>query len=90
MVARGYFEHGPFAERLSRFGFDEGTVGENLGWRSSRQGVVPKLIQMWLGSPTHRRVLLSPTFRAVGVGVRVGPFKGWSRAVVVTTDFWSA
>ena len=45
---------------------------------------------MWLGSPSHRRVLLQRTFRAVGVGIRIGPFKGWDRAIVVTVDFWSA
>jgi len=90
MVDHGYFEHGPFAWRLMRFGFETGTVGENLGWRSSRQGAVSTLVEMWLRSSSHRAVLLSADFRAVGVGARIGPFKGWDRAIVVTVDFWSA
>ena len=47
------------------------------------------IVEMWLGSPSHRYVLLSPRFRAVGVGIRVGSFMGCSRALVVTADFWS-
>jgi len=90
MVEHGYFEHGPFAWRLMRFGFETGIVGENLGWRNSRQDAVSALVEMWLRSSSHRAVLLNAGFRAVGVGIRVGPFKGWDCAIVVTVDFWSA
>jgi uncharacterized protein YkwD len=89
MVERQYFEHGPFGERLKRFGFKTGTVGENLGWLNNHTLAAPRLIRMWLRSPSHREVLLHPRLRVVGVGIRVGPFMGWDRAVVVTVDFWS-
>jgi uncharacterized protein YkwD len=89
MVERQYFEHGPFGERLRRFGFKTGTVGENLGWLNNDKLAAPRLIRMWLRSPSHREVLLSTRLRVVGVGIRVGPFMGWDRAVVVTVDFWS-
>ena len=89
MVERGYFEHGTVSRRLTRFGIKTGTVGENLGWRSSHRSAVPTLIDMWLRSPSHRAILLSPRFRAVGVGTGVGSFKGWDGAIVVTADFWS-
>lgn len=89
MVERQYFEHGPFGERLKRFGFKTGTVGENLGWLNNHQLAAPRLIRMWLRSPSHREVLLHPRLKVVGVGIRVGPFMGWDRAVVVTVDFWS-
>ncbi len=90
MINRGYFEHGPVSRRLIRFGFKAGTIGENLGWQTTHKNAVPALIGMWLGSPPHRKILLSRQFHAVGVGIRVGRFKGWDRAVVVTVDFWTA
>jgi uncharacterized protein YkwD len=89
MIDRGYFEHGVVAQRLTRFGIKTGTVGENLGWRSSRTSAVPTLIEAWLRSPSHRAVLLRPQFRSVGVGTGTGMFKGWDGAIVVTVDFWS-
>jgi hypothetical protein len=30
---------------------------------------------------------LDPNFRHLGVGISIGPFRGWKTAVVVTTDF---
>jgi len=89
MVDRSYFAHGPVSQRLTRFGVKTGTVGENLGWRSTRKSAAPALVEMWLRSPSHRAVLLSTQFRAVGVGTGIGPFKGWAGAIVVTVDFWS-
>jgi uncharacterized protein YkwD len=89
MVDRGYFEHGSVSRRLTRFGIKTGTVGENLGWRSSRKSAVPMLIDMWLRSPSHRAILLRPQFRSVGVGTGIGQFRGWDNAIVVTVDFWS-
>ena len=89
MIDRGYFEHGVVAQRLTRFGIKTGTVGENLGWRSSRRSAVSTLVEMWLRSPSHRAVLLRPQFRSVGVGTGTGLFKGWDGAIVVTVDFWS-
>ena len=89
MVERRYFEHGPFAQRLKRYGFTSGTVGENLGWLNNRRLAALRLVEMWMKSPSHREVLLHPRLRVVGVGIRVGQFKGWDHAIVVTVDFWS-
>lgn len=89
MVDGGHFDHGPVSRRLTRFGVKTGTVGENIGWKSSRESAVPMLIEMWLRSPPHRAVLLSHRFRSVGVGVGIGSFKGSDGAIVVTADFWS-
>jgi uncharacterized protein YkwD len=87
MVDRGYFAHGDIAVRISRFGVPSGEVGENLGWSAQTDGSTELLTSMWLRSPEHRSVLLDPHFDNVGVGVAVGPFRGWPRALVVTTDF---
>jgi uncharacterized protein YkwD len=88
MVAEGYFGHRVFWKRLDRFGVPDGNVGENLGWDVHLGDAVRELVSMWLKSPDHRGVLLSGKYDEVGIGVTVGPFKGFPQALVVTTDFY--
>jgi len=93
MVQGGYFQHGAsWWRRLEAVGVTRGTVGEILGWygHPAVAVAVPVLVKMWLQSPEHRRILLNPIYRNVGVGVAVGRFEGYSTAVVVTADFWSS
>ena len=87
MIRRGYFSHGVFWQRLERFGVTSGNVGEDLGWDSHLDVAVPEIVGMWLRSKPHRDVLLSPKYRDFGVGVSVGPFEGYRKAIVVTADF---
>lgn len=49
-------------------GFRLWSVGENLLW-ASPGFTPPSAVQQWLESPTHRRVLLSRSWRELGVGV---------------------
>jgi uncharacterized protein YkwD len=88
MVQRGYFAHDLFSRRLQSFGVGIGVVGEDLGWDSHLEIAVPELIELWLESPKHRRVLLDPRYRLVGLGVVKGPFRGYRQAIVVTADFY--
>jgi uncharacterized protein YkwD len=85
MLARDYFSHGDFASRVRRFASFR-RVGETLAW-SSRCGA-RQFVRMWLHSPPHRAVLLSRSFRRIGVGRRVGSL-GAQRACIVTADFAS-
>ena len=87
MVRRHYFAHRVFWRRLEQFGLTSGRVGEDLGWDSHLEIAVPELIRMWLRSQPHRAVLLNPNYQDVGVGVRIGPFAGYRKAIVVTADF---
>jgi uncharacterized protein YkwD len=49
-------------------GYGSWIAGENLLWASP--GFVPaSAVQQWLNSPVHRRVLLSSSWREVGIGV---------------------
>lgn len=49
-------------------GFRSWSVGENLLWASP--GFSPgNAVQQWLDSPTHRRVMLSRSWRELGIGV---------------------
>jgi uncharacterized protein YkwD len=45
-----------------------------------------RVVRAWMNSPGHRRLLLEPGFRLVGVGARRGRVPG-DRAVYVTADF---
>src|SRR5581483_7265875 len=91
MVATGTFEHGAaWWRRLVGAGATGTHVGENLGWCAVSVcpgGAPATLVAEWLASPDHRANILDPRFSHVGIGIAVGPFRGWPAAYVVTTDF---
>lgn len=61
----------PFYVRLYRAGFPRSkAVGETIGIVTGcSTSASAQIVQMWLDSPPHRRILLSPRYRVVGVGV---------------------
>ena len=99
MAELGFFEHAsndgtPFWKRLLRTygtsGYGSWSVGENLLWHSARIDAAAA-VKNWMKSPAHRRNILSPVFRDVGVGVvwatsAPGAFGGRD-ALVATCDF---
>lgn len=87
MLRRDYFAHGPFLSRLVAFGVRGPIVGENLGWGVGARARAGWIVQAWLNSPLHRRNLLRPGFRQVGVASLRGTFRGIAEARVVTADF---
>jgi uncharacterized protein YkwD len=87
MLRRGYFGHGAFARRLSRFGARGPRLGENLAWGTGSAADERYIVQRWLASPPHRANLLRPGFRRIGVGAVVGSFSGHDSARLVTADF---
>jgi len=56
-------------------------LGEALEWHSGSRFKVWKTVRAWLGSPSHRNILLSPVMRRAGAGVTRGRF-GSGRAVI--------
>ena len=99
MAEKGFFSHssangGGFYARVRKFygggDPDDFAAGENIFWTQSRtkpRGVVWR----WLGSPDHRRILLSSNWRVFGVGAvkashGPGVFRG-RRVIIVTADF---
>ena len=99
MGRRGYFEHESFdgtafSTRVARYygpkGYRSWSVGENLLW-----GAGPltgrAVVIGWMKSPPHRRNLLDPRWRHVGISVKhfqsaPGIFRGLD-VTVVTADF---
>jgi uncharacterized protein YkwD len=85
MLARDFFAHGSFAQRVRRF-VPYRRLGENLAVTSRCSARL--VVRMWLRSAPHRRVLLSRSYRRVGIGRRVGRL-GSRRACMWTADFAS-
>jgi uncharacterized protein YkwD len=93
MLDADYFAHesrdgGPFDARVRRYA-NHRALGETLAMLG---GCGPKaarrVVRMWMNSPGHRSILLSSSFRKVGIGKRIGDLRG-SRACLVTADFGS-
>jgi len=67
------FSHTPcgqsFASVFRAVGYAGGrfAVGENIAWGSGSLGSAEHALSRWLTSPAHRRVLLSRTWRELGV-----------------------
>ena len=94
MVTAGFFAHGDFSRRIARY-YPRGryrtwSIGENLLW-SSADIDAAQAVQLWLNSPSHRKILLTARWREIGlsaVHVDAGPgvFNG-APVTVVTADF---
>jgi uncharacterized protein YkwD len=99
MARRGYFRHTsfdgtPFWKRVRRFypsrGYRSWIAGENLLWASA--GIdAGRAIELWMGSPGHRRNILNRTWREIGISSRSfvaapGAFHGYD-VTIITTDF---
>jgi uncharacterized protein YkwD len=95
MVIRDYFAHtsptgSTLTSRIQRSGFVSGyswTAGETLAWGWGTQAGAKATVHAWLHSPEHRAILLSSTYRWVGIGRTCGRFLGHTGACVWTADF---
>ena len=73
--------HGAYSQRIRRY-VRTRKVGENVAWMAGCNASA--IVQLWLNSAPHRRVMLSKSFRRIGVGRR------GSRKCFVTADFAAA
>ena len=62
-------------------------IGENIAAVSGRR-TARRAVRMWMRSPSHRAVLLSPAGRRIGIGKRRGKL-GSARRAVFTADLAS-
>jgi uncharacterized protein YkwD len=85
MLRANYLSHGDFSSRLRRYTHAR-HIGETIAMTSRCSA--SRVVRMWLNSAPHRAVLLSGSFRRVGIGRRRGSL-GTGRACVVTADFAS-
>jgi uncharacterized protein YkwD len=68
MIGAEYFGHASHIAASSAFG----RVGETLELHSGWHADASQTIDEWMNSPAHRAVLLSPSFRYVGMGIAHG------------------
>jgi uncharacterized protein YkwD len=94
MLDANYFAHesrngGSFDARISRFTHKR-ALGETLAMLGGKcgRGSARKIVNMWMNSTGHRAILLSSSYRRVGLAKRTGSLGG-THACVVTADFSS-
>lgn len=90
MVAGGFFSHTnpdgsqPW-DRVGRAGFRWSAVGETI---STGFATPASAVSGWLASTEHCRILLSPSYRDVGIGVAPRPVRGYATGPATwTADF---
>jgi uncharacterized protein YkwD len=79
MTSENFFSHegdGTPASRASNAGYMAGArawgVGEDLFWGAATRSTPSATVNAWMHSAPHRSVMLSRSFRQVGVGVDQG------------------
>lgn len=93
MLRANFFAHSSangqtMHERIYRYR-PSARLGENLAWVPRGRGgrnSARTVVNMWMSSTGHRAVILTPGFRRIGIGRRVGQLGG-TRAIVYTADF---
>jgi uncharacterized protein YkwD len=99
MVLRRYFAHespdgARFSARIAATGWmprhRRWYVGETLAWGRGTSAEPSMIVAAWLRSPSHRRVVLDPRYRRVGIGIVHGtPLAGDRAGLTYTADFGS-
>ena len=97
MVARAYFAHASpegasVTDRVRQTGYLGGahdwTLGEDIGWGTGSASTPASIFGAFMHSPPHRRVILDPHFRQIGVGVAQGvPVAGQGAGATFVLDF---
>jgi uncharacterized protein YkwD len=94
MVENGYFDHTSqdgeqFSKRLLRFGYRWTSAGEAIGEASglvSPSAAADQAVTMWRQSPPHNRILLTPGFKAIGIGAWCTEDTGGGSTCTFTLD----
>lgn len=83
MLRENRLAHDQYGKRVRRYVRRVKRVGENLAWMNRCDPHA--IVQMWAKSAGHRQVMLSRSFRRVGVAKRAS-----SKICFVTADFGTA
>jgi uncharacterized protein YkwD len=88
----GFFAHdnpqgATFFERLAYL--HRRLIGEVMAYGSGGFGTAKGLVSLWMASPGHRRVILTPGMRRVGISVIRGPFLVHDGITLAVADFSS-
>ncbi|MEO9175403.1 MAG: CAP domain-containing protein [Gaiellales bacterium] len=94
MADNGYFDHTSpdgeqFFQRLTRFGFHWLSAGEAIGEASgltSPTDAASSAFTMWRESPPHNKIMLTGSYRSVGIGAWCGSDAGDGATCTFTLD----
>jgi uncharacterized protein YkwD len=90
MLRRGYFTHdGPNEKwdvRVRRY-VTRSVVAEILSRGSGFYATPKGMLKAWMNSPPHKRIILTPELRLVGLGVATGTYQGQDDVAMATADF---
>jgi uncharacterized protein YkwD len=88
MIAGNYFGHGSVGARLSSYGYNWSTYGENIAGGYGYYLSSPDYtFDMWMASPGHHANIMNGSFQEVGVGTATGEYNGIARYTMYTVDF---
>ena len=94
MIKRDYFSHDTmgrnedFSERIEGFGYTSySTLAENIAYGAGSDGGPRRITRTWMRSDDHRRNILDPRLRQIGIGVVGGNWKGREGTSMYTADF---
>jgi uncharacterized protein YkwD len=92
MLRRGYFAHdgpqGKWDVRIRRY-VRRTLIGEILSQGAGQYATPAGMVTAWMHSPEHRRIILTPGLRLVGLGVATGTYHGRDGVAMATADFSS-
>ena len=91
MLRRQYFAHSypggsTVTSRLKQV-CGAGILGEDIAWGSAAYSTPTSTVSRWMNSPPHRAIILTSTFRYLGVGRAAGTFLKNPGAAIYTADF---
>jgi uncharacterized protein YkwD len=94
MVENDYFDHTSldgeqFSNRLIRFGYRWQSAGEAIGEATgliSPNAAAEQAVTMWRQSPLHNKILLTPGYKAVGIGAWCTADTGGGATCLFTLD----
>jgi uncharacterized protein YkwD len=93
MLRRGYFAHngsqGTWDLRIGRYVKRPTLLGEILEWGAGAYGTPQGIVSTWMHSPEHRRVILTPDLRRIGIGIVTGTYRGVDGVTMATGDLSS-
>ena len=97
MVRHRFFSHvspggSTPTSRVARTSYLRGAstwaLGEDIAWGSGTDATPAAIVAAWMASAPHRRNILDPGFRDVGIGVRRGaPARGVRGGATYVADF---
>jgi uncharacterized protein YkwD len=93
MVVHDFFAHvspggSTLQRRAARAGYASGTLGENIAAATGADASPQAIVAAWMASSGHRRNILDPDYRDVGVGVASGmPTTSIRPAATYVADF---